>query len=67
MNVLLLLPGDPAEMPEFTRGLAEVGAPRRNGRQTPVSDGCLLHHRPHLPTTLAIADGSGTRVPLHAC
>ncbi len=26
MNVLLLSPGYPAEMPEFTRGLAEVGA-----------------------------------------
>ena len=26
MNVLLLSPGYPAEMPEFARGLAEVGA-----------------------------------------
>ena len=26
MNVLMLSPGYPAEMPEFTRGLAEVGA-----------------------------------------
>ncbi|MBS0396492.1 MAG: hypothetical protein JSR54_17875, partial [Proteobacteria bacterium] len=26
MDVLLLSPGYPAEMPEFTRGLAEVGA-----------------------------------------
>ena len=26
MNVLLLSPGYPADMPEFTRGLAEAGA-----------------------------------------
>src|SRR5450432_4600363 len=26
MNVLMLSPGYPAEMPQFTRGLAEVGA-----------------------------------------
>jgi hypothetical protein len=26
LNVLLLSPGYPADMPEFTRGLAEVGA-----------------------------------------
>ena len=26
MNILILSPGYPAEMPQFTRGLAEVGA-----------------------------------------
>ena len=26
MNVLIISPGYPADMPEFTRGLAEVGA-----------------------------------------
>ena len=26
MNVLMLSPGFPAEMPHFTRGLSEVGA-----------------------------------------
>ena len=32
MNVLLISPGFPVEMPQFTRGLAEVGArePRPN-------------------------------------
>jgi biotin carboxylase len=46
--------------------LLPVGAPRRNWKQTLVSDGFLLIRHPDLPTTLAIADEIGERVQLHA-
>lgn len=46
--------------------LLPVGAPRRNWKQTLVSDGFLLIRHPDLPTTLAIADEIGERVQLYA-
>jgi len=46
--------------------LLPVGAPRRNWRQTLVSDGFLVIRHPDLPTTLAIADEIGAHVQLHA-
>ncbi len=46
--------------------LLPVGAPRRNWKQTLVSDGFLLIRHPDLPTTLAIADEIGERVHLYA-
>ena len=46
--------------------LLPVGAPRRNWRQTLVSDGFLLIRHPDLPATLAIADEIGERVQLYA-
>jgi biotin carboxylase len=46
--------------------LLPVGAPRRNWRQTLVSDGFLLIRHPDLPTTLAIADEIGACVQLYA-
>ena len=46
--------------------LLPVGAPRRNWKQTLVSDGFLLIRHPDLKTTLAIADEIGERVQLHA-
>ncbi|HUO80719.1 MAG TPA: hypothetical protein VMU00_11315 [Steroidobacteraceae bacterium] len=46
--------------------LLPIGAPRRNWRQTLVSDGFVLVRHPDLATTLAIADEIGTRVQLYA-
>jgi biotin carboxylase len=46
--------------------LLPVGAPRRNWRQTLVSDGFLLIRHPELAATLAIADEIGERVQLYA-
>ncbi len=46
--------------------LLPVGAPRRNWKQTLVSDGFLLVRHPDLATTLAIADEIGERVQLYA-
>jgi biotin carboxylase len=46
--------------------LLPVGAPRRNWKQTLVSDGFLLVRHPELATLLAIADEIGERVQLFA-
>jgi hypothetical protein len=46
--------------------LLPVGAPRRNWKQTLVSDGFLLVRHPQLATVLAIADEIGERVQLYA-
>jgi len=40
MNVLLLSPGYPADMPEFTRGLAETGARVFGVGDSPVDGLC---------------------------
>ena len=47
MNVLLLSPGYPADMPEFTRGLAEAGAQVFGVGDSPV-DGLASMVRQHL-------------------
>jgi biotin carboxylase len=46
--------------------LLPVGAPRRNWKQTLVSDGFLLVRHPELAPVLAIADEIGERVQLYA-
>ena len=46
--------------------LLPVGAPRRNWKQTLVSDGFLLVRHPELAPVLAIADEIGERVQLFA-
>ena len=46
--------------------LSQVGARRRNWRQTLVSDGFLMIRHPDLDTTLAIADEVGDRLHLLA-
>ncbi|MBS0395712.1 MAG: hypothetical protein JSR54_13910, partial [Proteobacteria bacterium] len=46
--------------------LLPIGAPRRNWKQTLVSDGFLLLRHPDLATTLAMADAIAERVHLYA-
>jgi hypothetical protein len=46
--------------------LLPVGTPRRNWRQTLVSDGFLMLRHPDLQTTMSMADDVGTRLQLHA-
>ncbi|HEX8072705.1 MAG TPA: ATP-grasp domain-containing protein [Pyrinomonadaceae bacterium] len=46
--------------------LLPVGAPRRNWRQTLLSDGYLIVRHPDLARTLEIADAVGTDLQLHA-
>lgn len=46
--------------------LQPVGAPRRNWRQTLISDGYLIVRHPDLPTALEIADAVGTDLQLYA-
>ncbi len=46
--------------------LLPLGAPRRNWKQTLVSDGFLMLRHPDLQTTLQIADDIGFRVRLYA-
>jgi len=46
--------------------LLPVGAPRRNWRQTLISDGYLIVRHPDLQTTLEIADRVGTDLVLEA-
>lgn len=46
--------------------LLPVGAPRRNWRQTLVSDGFLMLRHPELAATLAMADEAGTELRLYA-
>jgi hypothetical protein len=46
--------------------LLPVGAPRRNWRQTLVSDGFIMLRHPELATTLAMADEVGVNLRLYA-
>ncbi len=46
--------------------LLPVGAPRRNWKQTLISDGHLVVRHPDLETTLAMADRVGTDLTLYA-
>jgi len=46
--------------------LLPVGTPRRNWRQTLVSDGFLMLRDPDLGTTMEMADEVGTRLQLYA-
>jgi hypothetical protein len=46
--------------------LLPVGTPRRNWRQTLVSDGFIMLRHPELSATLAMADDVGTRLKLYA-
>jgi len=48
------------------QNLLPVGAPRRNWRQTLVSDGFVVVRHPDLAVTLAMADELGTDVQLYA-
>ncbi len=46
--------------------LLPVGSPRRNWKQTLISDGYIILRHPHLPTALAMADSVGTDLQLYA-
>lgn len=46
--------------------LLPPGSPRRNWRQTLLSDGCVFLRHPDLGTTMAIADRIGTHLQLYA-
>ena len=46
--------------------LLPLGSPRRNWRQTLLSDGYLIIRHPDLPRALEIADAVGTDLQLHA-
>lgn len=46
--------------------LLPVGTPRRNWRQTLVSDGFIMLRHPELSTTIAMADEVGTELKLYA-
>lgn len=46
--------------------LLPIGAPRRNWRQTLVSDGFLMLRHPDLAATIEMADEVGTRLQLYA-
>ena len=46
--------------------LLPVGAPRRNWKQTLISDGYLIVRHPDLDTTLEIADAVGTDLQMYA-
>jgi hypothetical protein len=46
--------------------LLPIGAPRRNWKQTLISDGYLIVRHPDLQTTLDIADHVGTDLQLFA-
>jgi hypothetical protein len=46
--------------------LLPVGAPRRNWKQTLVSDGFIMLRHPDLAETLRIADEYGTKLNLYA-
>jgi hypothetical protein len=46
--------------------LLPVGTPRRNWRQTLVSDGFIMLRHPELSATLEMADEVGTRLQLYA-
>jgi hypothetical protein len=46
--------------------LLPIGAPRRNWRQTLVSDGFIMLRHPDLAATLAMADEVGTELQLYA-
>jgi hypothetical protein len=46
--------------------LLPIGAPRRNWKQTLVSDGWIIFRHPDLPTTVEIADKFSTDVQLYA-
>jgi hypothetical protein len=46
--------------------LLPVGAPRRNWRQTLVSDGFIMLRHPELAATLEMADEVGSRLQLYA-
>ncbi|HEY4646920.1 MAG TPA: ATP-grasp domain-containing protein [Steroidobacteraceae bacterium] len=46
--------------------LLPVGAPRRNWKQTLVSDGFIMLRHPELETTLGMADAVGTDLRLYA-
>jgi hypothetical protein len=46
--------------------LLPVGTPRRNWRQTLVSDGFIMLRDPDLRATLEMADAVGTELQLYA-
>ncbi len=46
--------------------LLPIGAPRRDWRQTLLSDGYLIMRHPDLPTTLEMADRVGTDLQIYA-
>jgi hypothetical protein len=46
--------------------LLPVGAPRRNWKQTLLSDGSLVVRHPDLSTCEEIADAVGTDIQIHA-
>lgn len=49
-----------------TVDLLPVGAPRRNWKQTLVSDGYIILRHPDLKTTMALADKVGTDLQIYA-
>jgi hypothetical protein len=46
--------------------LLPVGAPRRNWKQTLLSDGHVILRHPHLPTCLEMADRVGVELQMYA-
>jgi hypothetical protein len=46
--------------------LLPLGAPRRNWKQTLVSDGMIIVRHPDLDRTLEIADRFGTELQMYA-
>ena len=46
--------------------LSPIGAPRRNWKQTLISDGYLILRHPDLETAMAMADRVGSELQIYA-